>query len=71
MIVFTKDQCPKCAQIKSLMDKHEVEYHSVKINDENIEHLRSMGVRSVPAVVVDEVHMGGLEEMQDFLEASQ
>lgn len=67
LLIYTKDVCPQCEQVKSLVTEAGVEYEAIEVDAESRERLVSLGIRSVPAVFDGDVYMGGLREVRDYL----
>jgi len=63
--VYSKSHCPHCANASSLLDRFDIEYKLIKI-DEDVEardFLVSSGFKAVPQVFVGITHLGGWSEL--------
>jgi glutaredoxin 3 len=71
--IYTWKTCPFCIRAKGLLDDKGVEYIEYAIDgDENARNKmadRGDGRRSVPQVYINDVHMGGCDDLH-ALEAS-
>ncbi|MDP7142235.1 MAG: glutaredoxin domain-containing protein [Alphaproteobacteria bacterium] len=60
--IFTMEVCPYCVQAKNLMDRHDIAYEEVRIDQiENGRELvieKTGGLRTVPQILVDGEHIG-------------
>jgi glutaredoxin 3 len=72
VIVWSKTPCPLCEQAKSLLKLKGIEFE-----ERNITHgawtkeqlLESVpGAKSVPQIFIDEQYIGGLKDLNEFLE---
>ena len=67
VLMYTKDVCPYCDRAKSLLRSKGVEWQEINIEhdagrrEEMIE--RSGGQRTVPQIWVDDVHVGGSDDL--------
>jgi len=69
IIVWSKDQCPQCEQAVSFLNSKNLEFEIRKIgNGWSKEDLLSAvpSARSVPQIFVDDMHIGGLNELLKF-----
>lgn len=79
IIVYGKPGCPQCDQAKSLSQTRGLEYHYIELdvgqpkelNGEYISRDDFMMLfpeaRAVPQIVVDDTHVGGIREFQEYL----
>jgi glutaredoxin len=70
-IVWSKDNCPMCVKATKLLDSYGYEYEVRKIGDgwSREQLLESVPeARSVPQVFLYGKHIGGLTELQGYLE---
>lgn len=53
--VYTKNQCQQCNFTKSMMDREEIEYELINIDEdaEALAYAQTLGFMSAPIVVVD------------------
>lgn len=69
-VVYTKDNCPHCVQAKTLLSNRGVEYTEVNIGrDITREEFFSLfpEARTVPQIILDGKHIGGLQELTKVL----
>jgi glutaredoxin 3 len=67
IVVYTKDYCPFCHAAKALLQSKKVEFREIDITDDSRmqeEILRLSGRRTVPQIFIDEVAIGGFEELR-------
>lgn len=59
--VFSKKNCPQCTATKRKMDKENVPYIEIAIDEDPqaLEHVRSMGYQQAPVVTVGDQHWSG------------
>lgn len=53
VILYTKENCPKCRVLKTKLDRKNIQYTEIT----DIELMLSLGLQSAPALKVDEVLM--------------
>lgn len=67
IIMYTKDYCPFCVNAKSLLARKGKEV--IEINVENNAQLlsemltKSNGARTVPQIFINDLHIGGFDDM--------
>lgn len=56
--VYSKENCPWCVKLKEWMDKNEIIYEEIDIEERPgaREYLRNLGLKTVPQVFIDGVH---------------
>ena len=56
LIVYSKTNCPFCDQAKKLLDKYEVEYESINVEQDPMKRswLQTQGHRSVPQIYAED-----------------
>lgn len=68
--VWSQANCPACTQAKAILNAANipvtVKMLGVDLTKEEF-YARLPGARSVPQVFVDDVYIGGLKELQDYL----
>jgi len=72
-IVYTKDNCPYCAQAKRLLEEKGKEYIETNIGrDIRREDFMSLfpNVRSVPHIIIDGEQIGGFDKLTEWLDTS-
>lgn len=68
IILFGFDGCPYCRQAKGMCEDANVPYDYVDISEpQNRPLWKSLGHSGVPVVYIDEVHLGGLNELRSYL----
>ena len=70
-IVYSQRNCPGCDSAKALLRQRDIQIEERMVGDgwtkqQLLEHLP--GVRSVPQVVINGTHVGGLKELQEVLQ---
>lgn len=73
MIVYSKTVCPYCVQAKNLLDSKGIEYTEINIESDGIgrEFLVEKGLRSVPQIFQGELHIGGFDKLQTWLQLKE
>lgn len=68
-IVYSQDNCQACETAKALLRQHNIEVEERKLSQQGpwtkktlLEHLPQ--VRSVPQILINNKHIGGLPELQ-------
>lgn len=61
--VYTKPQCVQCEMTKRMLDKLEIKYETVDIEQDKgaLEMLIEMGYRSAPVVITDDHSWAGFQ----------
>ena len=65
--IYTTEICPYCIRAKNLLDRKKVAYTEYRVDtepglvDEAVQ--RSGGRTTVPQIFIDEVHVGGCDEL--------
>ena len=73
-IVWSKDQCPYCVQAKALLESRGIEYeernimHSTYTKEQLLEAVPT--ARTLPQIFLDEVYVGGFNELRTKLTES-
>ena len=72
-IVWSKYQCPHCDQAKALLQQKGIQFEERKIGEgytkeELLEAVPT--ARAVPQIFLDDVHIGGLQELRTKLTES-
>lgn len=66
IIIYTTKLCPYCVRAKHLLDKKEVSYTEIRI-DEHPEKADEMTAksqrRSVPQIFINQSHIGGCDDL--------
>lgn len=73
VLVYTKDNCPYCVKAKQLLSIKNVAYNEVVIGQDIIrEDFMSLfpDVRTVPLIIIDNVKVGGYEQLRNFFDSS-
>lgn len=61
--VFTSDTCPHCVTAKNYLKQNNIEFEEKNIgSDENRKELVSMGLRSVPVLIIDDEVVVGFDQ---------
>ncbi len=67
--VYSKNNCPSCAGAKQLLDSKGMGYTVVNCDEdpEKLMYLVQKGLRSVPQIFQGDQHIGGFQELQQYL----
>jgi glutaredoxin 3 len=70
IIVYSKTVCPYCVQAKNLLKSKGIEFTEVNIetNAAGRDYLIERSLRSVPQIFDGELHIGGFDKLQTWLE---
>ena len=70
VVMFTREGCPFCTRAKGLLHDAEIPFEEVRVGgDVTIRSVRAAtGVETVPQVFVDGRHLGGSDQLADWLE---
>ena len=65
--IYTKAYCPYCTHALALLKSKQLSYNEIKIdgdmNKRNVMIERSNGSYTVPQIFINEVHVGGCDEL--------
>ncbi|MEO1581265.1 MAG: glutaredoxin 3 [Pseudomonadota bacterium] len=65
--VYSKDYCPYCAAAKALLERKGVEFEVIDVSADQAQLSRmlerSSGRRTVPQIFIDELHVGGFDDL--------
>jgi glutaredoxin 3 len=68
--IYTTEICPYCDRAKRLLKKKGVTYEEIDVStDDGLRQFmtqRSGGKRSVPQIFIDDVHVGGSDDLHDL-----
>ena len=72
-IIWSKTQCPQCDQAKALLKLHDIGYEERIITDDGKwtrEHLLEAvpTARAVPQIFIGDRHLGGFNELRQYLQ---
>jgi glutaredoxin 3 len=65
-ILYTKSHCPYCFKAKNLLDKLEISYSEVDLeNDQELQQklIEQTGQRTVPYIYIDQKFIGGYDQL--------
>lgn len=70
IVVYSKNVCPYCVQAKNLLDSKGIKYTEVNIetNAAGRDYLVEKGLRSVPQIFFGELHIGGFDKLQTWIQ---
>lgn len=65
--VYSKDYCPYCKRAKALLSQKGVSFTNIEVGD-NVELMnemieRAVGRRTVPQIFIDNIHIGGSDDL--------
>ena len=65
--IYTWQMCPFCIRAKHLLESKGIEYTEYKIDGDNAARAkmaeRANGRRSLPQIFIDDVHIGGCDDI--------
>ncbi len=68
--VYSSTRCPYCVKAKWLLDSKNVQYEEIDITDDDEARLKliekSNGMRTVPQIFIDEIHVGGCDDLYEL-----
>jgi glutaredoxin 3 len=69
--VYSADMCGYCQQAKALLDSVGIEYTEIDIyqDSEAMDVMREMKFTSVPQISIDDVWIGGFDELTEMHDA--
>lgn len=66
--VYTKDNCTWCDQAKALLNMKGLSYKEISLREDRaLEYLVSLGLKTVPQIWIDDKHVGGFRELQEYM----
>lgn len=68
-VVYSKPSCPFCIKAKTLLQRYDVPYEEYNISENpNLStFMKSKGFKTVPQVWNGEIHIGGYDELKEYL----
>ena len=70
VVLYTTEHCPYCVRARLLLDKKQVNYTDIRIDDRpdmREEMLaKANGRTSVPQIFIDDFHVGGFDDMAEL-----
>lgn len=67
VIIYTISNCPYCIKAKALLDRKNVEYQEITIeNDDKLRELviaKSGGRKTVPQIFINDISIGGCDDL--------
>lgn len=70
--VWSQPNCPGCSSVKSLLDSKGLAFVEKMLGITGTKEelfSKAPGVRSIPQVFIDNVHIGGLKEVTEYFKA--
>ncbi|ELS00410.1 Glutaredoxin, GrxC family [Xenococcus sp. PCC 7305] len=68
--IYTWTYCPFCIRAKALLDKKGVDYEDYVIDGDEVARSamaeRSHGSRSLPQIFINDLHIGGCDDLHDL-----
>ena len=65
--IYTWQMCPYCIRAKHLLESKGIEYTEYKVDGDNVARAkmaeRANGRRSLPQIFIDNVHIGGCDDI--------
>ena len=69
--ILTKDSCSYCTKSKSLLDSLSISYHTIElhvdITKSEAQEMMEKELTTVPQIWCGKVHVGGFEDLCDWL----
>lgn len=66
--VYTKDNCTWCDQAKALLNMKGLSYKEISLKEDRaLEYLVSLGLKTVPQIWINDKHIGGFRELQEYM----
>jgi glutaredoxin 3 len=65
--VYTTDPCRRCGNAKAILDRHGAEYEEVNLAKDPVgraELSRKTGLMTFPQIVIENVTIGGLDDLR-------
>ncbi|MDH5784364.1 MAG: glutaredoxin 3 [Chromatiales bacterium] len=70
VVLYTTEHCPYCIRARLLLDKKQVDYTDIRIDEEPEKRhemlARANGRTSVPQIFIDDFHVGGFDDMAEL-----
>lgn len=65
--LYTKNNCTYCDQAKALLKLKGLEYKEISIKDDQaLDYLLSLGLKTVPQIWVNDKHIGGFKQLEEY-----
>ena len=73
MIIYSRTVCPYCANAKSLLESKGIKFTEINIdsNASGRDYLVEKGLRSVPQIFQGELHIGGFDKLQTWIQLQE
>lgn len=67
--IYGKPNCPNCEIAKNMLDSDKQSYQYVDVTQDSaaLMYVKGLGAKSVPVVLKDDKHIGGLTELQNLI----
>ncbi len=66
--IYTQNMCGYCTMAKELLEDHSMEYKEIPIDaDTEAKNYVKSFAKTVPQIFREEQHIGGYEELHDYL----
>lgn len=73
--IYSTNSCPSCVRAKQLLDQKGVAYTEYKVDEDQDKFkemkLRTNGGRTVPAIFIDDEHVGGFDALYALEKAGE
>jgi glutaredoxin 3 len=66
IVVYSSDWCPYCTRAKALLNKKRVAFEEIRVDGQpqlRAEMTKKAGRTSVPQIWIDDVHVGGCDDL--------
>jgi glutaredoxin 3 len=73
MIIYSRTVCPYCTNVKSLLESKSIKFIEINIdmNAAGRDYLVEKGLRSVPQIFQGELHIGGFDKLQTWIQLQE
>lgn len=73
MIIYSRTVCPYCTNAKSLLESKSIKFIEINIdmNAAGRDYLVEKGLRSVPQIFQGELHIGGFDKLQTWIQLQE
>ena len=74
IVVYSSDWCPYCTRAKALLNKKRVAFEEIRVDGQpqlRAEMTKKAGRTSVPQIWIDDVHVGGCDDLYALEQAGK
>ncbi len=69
IIIYTTNSCPYCVKAKMLLQKKQVKFEEINVNNDEIREemiAKSGGRKTVPQIFIGSKHIGGCDDLYEL-----